>query len=99
MSRLENKKNIEDDITEVLLALVYLDNIKDMQYFCNDLFTDKELETIALRWKAVRMLSAGITYTKIVEATGLSSATISRLAKLLAKRTSGFASFIREVQL
>jgi len=92
-----SKHQLHNDIDEVLMALVYIDNLKDMQNFTNDLLTGFEIETIAMRWKAVRMLRAGIVYTKVVEATGMSSATIARLAKLLSRRSGGFSSMLEQM--
>jgi len=92
-----SKRQLEEDIDEVLMALVYIDNLKDMQNFSNDIFTDSELKALAMRWKAVRMLRADIVYTKVAKATGMSSATIARLAKLLRNRAGGFSNMLREM--
>ncbi len=92
-----NKRQLNEDIDEVLMALVYVDNLKDMQNFSNDLFTEGELSAIAMRWKAVRMLRGGIVYTKIAKVTGMSSATIARLAKLLSNRAGGFNNMLGEM--
>ncbi len=82
-------KNIIEDIDELILTLVYLDDAKNMDAFVSDLLTDKELETLAMRWKAIRMLYVGIPYVKITKATGISSATIARLSKKLNIRNNG----------
>jgi len=71
------KTKLNEDIDELLMSLVYLDNLK-------------ELQLVATRWKAIRMLYAGVPYSKIESATKMSSATISRLSKLLKRRNSGF---------
>ncbi len=92
-----NRTRLNEDIDEVLMALVYVDNLKDMQNFTSDLFTEGEIRTIAARWKAVRMLRAGIVYSKIEKATNMSSATIARLAKLLKRRAGGFSNMLREM--
>jgi TrpR-related protein YerC/YecD len=92
-----NKRQLTEDVDEVLMALVYIDNLKNMQNFADDIFTTRELETIAMRWKAVRMLRAGIVYTKIVDATGMSSATVARLAKLMNRRVGGFNAMLEQM--
>jgi TrpR-related protein YerC/YecD len=91
------KKEIGIDINELLMTLALLDDVRDMQFFCTDLFTEKELYTFAMRWKAVRMLSADISYTTIAKETGMSSATIARLAKVLDRNVSGFRYVINSV--
>lgn len=93
----KSKRNSNNDIDEVLMALVYIDNLKDMQNYTNDLFTEGELMTMAMRWKAVRMLRAGIVYTKIIYMTNMSSATVARLARLLKRRAGGFNRMLEEM--
>ena len=95
--KIVNNRSVNEDIDEVLMALVYIDNLKDMDNFVADLLTQVELQTIARRWKAVRMLKVGISYRKVEEATSMSSATISRLAKMLKKRSGGFATMLTEM--
>ncbi len=92
-----NKSQLNEDIDEVLMALVYIDNLKDMQNFSSDLLTDRELKTVAMRWKAVRMLQAGMVYSKVVKSTNMSSATIARVAKLLKRRAGGFSNMLIEM--
>jgi len=92
-----NKVQLNEDVDEALMALVYIDNLKDMQNFSNDIFTNGELKAMAMRWKAVRMLRAGIVYTKVSEATGMSSATIARLVKLLSRRAGGFNNMLEQM--
>jgi len=87
-------RGINEDVDELLMALVYIDNLKDMDSFITDLLMDSELEAATMRWKAVRMLSAGIPYSKIEKATSMSSATVARLSKLLKRRTGGFKNML-----
>ncbi len=91
------KKINSEDIDEVLMALACIDNIKDMRYFTYDLFTEKELHLISMRWKAVRMLKGGFSYSQITSVTGLSSATIARLARRLHDRVNGFDIVLNEL--
>ena len=89
-----NSNHIDDDIKELMLVLAYIDDARDMDSFMSDLLTDTELQTAAMRWRAVRMLSVGISYTKIVKATGMSSATVARLSKLAGLRGGGFKAIL-----
>jgi uncharacterized protein YerC len=91
-------KSITEDIDELLMVLVYLGTLRDMDSFISDLLTDKELYVASMRWKAVRMLSVDISYTKIAKVTGMSSATIARLSKLLNKRGSGFKNILSNMR-
>ena len=49
--------------------------------FLDDLCTYKEVEAMAQRLHAAKLLMEGETYEKIIETTGISSATLSRVNK------------------
>ena len=49
--------------------------------FLEDLCTESELQIMAQRLHAAKMLMEGKTYLQVTEDTGLSSATLSRISK------------------
>ena len=73
--RLESMKK---DLFETLAALT---SAKDMESFLADLCTFKEVEQMAQRLYAARLLKDGMTYTQVIESTGISSATLSRVSR------------------
>jgi TrpR-related protein YerC/YecD len=73
--------NLHDNKGYELLvkALVAVDNEKECEALLEDLMTRKELLDIAQRILVARLLSEQVVYNKIVEETGASTATISRV--------------------
>ena len=60
-------------------ALLSLETEEDCDALLEDLMTKKEVLDIAQRMLVAKMLSEQIVYNKIVEETGASAATISRV--------------------
>ncbi|NLT18115.1 MAG: TrpR-related protein YerC/YecD [Clostridiales bacterium] len=58
-----------------------IDNVKDCEYFFDDLCTKKEVEQMAQRVKAAKLLIEGKTYTQVIAETDISSATLSRVSR------------------
>ena len=81
----DNKKT--EDLMKAVLALKTVDEAKR---FFRDLLTPAELEEFGNRWLAAQMLDNKISYTTIRGKTGLSSATIARIAKWLKKGMGGY---------
>ena len=73
-------------------ALVSVDNEKDCQAFLEDLMTRKELLDIAQRMVVAKLLSEQVVYNKIVEETGASTATISRVNRSYLYGAGGYSS-------
>ena len=60
-------------------SLVSLENTEEAETFFRIFCTDKETQLIAQRLYVAKMLSEQVVYSKIVEETGASTATISRV--------------------
>ena len=73
-----DKKNEIDKLYE-LIPLIQ--NKEDCQALFEDLCTYKEIEAMAQRLHAAELLLDGVTYEQIIEQTGISSATLSRVSK------------------
>ena len=85
MNRIHNKE--VDALFEAILSL----KSKDECYlFFEDACTIKEIIEISQRYKAARMLSSGSNYTEVSNATGMSTATISRVSKCLEYGNGGY---------
>lgn len=72
---------IEDMKEDLYATLAALASAKDMESFLADLCTFKEVEQMAQRLCAARLLKDGMTYTQVIESTGISSATLSRVSR------------------
>ncbi len=71
-------------------ALVAVDNEADCEALLEDLITRKELLDIAQRLLVAKLLSQQAVYNKIVEQTGASTATISRVNRCYLYGSGGY---------
>ena len=64
-------------------AILQLDSYEQCTAFFDDLCTKKELESMEQRFEVAALLNDGLIYNDILEKTGVSSATISRVNRCL----------------
>lgn len=62
-------------------AILTLKNKEECEKFFSDACTPKEIQAIAQRFAVAKMLYSKAVYSEIVEATGASTATISRVSR------------------
>ena len=79
-------------------ALISIQNEEDCHRFLEDLMTRKEMMDIAQRMLVAKMLSDQIVYNKIVEETGASTATISRVNRSYLYGAGGYASILAKIK-
>ena len=90
-------KNDKQLLNELYEALLNVENKKEMALFLDDLFTIKELESMAQRLKAAKMLLEDKTYNEIVEETEISSATLARVSKCVRYGKGGYKKIITKL--
>ncbi len=78
-------------------AILSLESVEECYSFFEDLCTIKELSEMAKRMCGAKMLAENKVYTEITEATGLSTATISRINRCLKYGSDGYAEVIRRL--
>ncbi|MCD8201009.1 MAG: YerC/YecD family TrpR-related protein [Clostridia bacterium] len=88
------RNNMDRYIEELCSYLVSIDSEDDCRNFLDDLCTRKEIEQMALRAHAAGLLMAGSTYTEAIEATGLSSTTLSRISRCISYGAGGYTKTI-----
>ena len=81
------KKAKNDDFYKAILLLK--DESECYSFFC-DVCTQTELRAMEQRFEVARLLSRGMVYSDILERTGASSATISRVARSLNDSDGGY---------
>jgi TrpR-related protein YerC/YecD len=82
---------LRDAATDRLFeAILTLTSVEECYRLFEDLVTVSELKALAQRLEVAKMLDAGLTYEDIVEATGASTATISRVKKCLNYGADGY---------
>jgi len=82
----ENKKLVQ--------AILALETVDEAERFLRDLMTKKEIDEFAKRMKVAEMLTKKVPYLEIEKETGLSSATIARVAKWLNGKEGGYKTII-----
>jgi TrpR-related protein YerC/YecD len=75
---------------EFYKAILLLRAEEECYSFFRDVCTVTELRAIEQRFEVARLLNAGMVYSEILERTGASSATISRVARSLSDSTGGY---------
>jgi TrpR-related protein YerC/YecD len=81
------KKAKNDDFYR---AILLLETEEECYSFFRDVCTVNELRAIEQRFEVARLLTRGMVYNEILERTGASSATISRVARSLNDSTGGY---------
>lgn len=64
-------------------ALLSLETVEELRLFLEDICTIKELQSLFQRFRVACLLDAGSNYLETSDATGASSATISRVNRCL----------------
>ena len=64
-------------------AILTLETREELERFFSDACTPKEVNAIAQRFAVAKMLSEKKVYNEIIEATGASTATISRVSRAI----------------
>ena len=72
-------------------AILTLETVDELMKFFDDLCTVSELQAMEQRYQVAVLLSEGLIYNDILERTGASSATISRVNRSLQYGADGYA--------
>ena len=91
----QNKKPRRDDMYEAILTL---ETVEECKRFFDDLCTPTELRSLEQRFDVAVYLQQGLVYLDILEKTGASSATISRVNRSLNYGTDGYRLVIERME-
>ncbi|MCQ2455512.1 MAG: YerC/YecD family TrpR-related protein [Clostridia bacterium] len=89
-----DKKISENDIENLFKILIRLKTVDDCKNLFDDLCTKKEVEQMAGRIKAAKLLMEDKTYNQVIQETNISSATLSRVSKCI-QYGNGYNKFIK----
>lgn len=79
-------------------AILMLETEEECYNFFQDLCTVSELRSMEQRYEVATLLSEGMVYSDILERTGASSATISRVNRALLNGAGGYASVLDKMK-
>jgi TrpR-related protein YerC/YecD len=81
-------------LRELCEALLSLDSVEECRRFLNDLCTPAELSALADRWSVARLLERGVPYRRIYDRTGVSTATVTRVARAMEYGQGGYRAVL-----
>lgn len=80
---MNNRNKRSDPTSQLYRAILQLKDVEECYNFFVDLCTVSELKAMEQRFEVARLLDEGLIYNDILEKTGASSATISRVNRSL----------------
>lgn len=80
---------------DLYAALLMLETPQEMEAFLADLCTPTEITAFADRWHAARLLHQGLSQRDVAGRTGIALATVTRVARFLARGSGGYLTIIR----
>ncbi len=87
-------QNIDEQrLNDLYELFAKIDNPDDFRMLLDDLCTYKELEQMAGRIAAAKLFMEGKTYNQVIEATNISSATLSRVSRCV-RHGNGYRKFL-----
>ena len=92
------KPNVKDENRRLFSAVLSLENEEECAAFFEDICTIKELQDMSQRLAVAEMLDDGEKYQSIGDATGASTATISRVNKCLNYGSGGYRVALKRLK-
>ena len=93
------QNNLRDEhMDELFQAILKLKNLDECYELFSDLCTVNELLAMKQRFWVARLLKEGYIYSDIVELTGASTATISRVNRCLRYGDGGYSRALQSLQ-
>lgn len=88
----------DENMDKLFEAILKLETVEECYELFDDLCTVSELLAIKQRFWVARLLNEGCIYTDIVEMTGASTATISRVNRCLNYGKGGYRTALERIQ-
>jgi len=85
----------QDHIRQLFEVITKLENVDDCRALFDDLCTIKEVENMAERCFAAKLLLEGKTYSQVMEQADISSATLSRVSRCV-QYGRGYSKLLKE---
>ncbi len=92
---MSTEKVTDEMITDLYDLIISVNNEEDCRNLFDDLCTNKEVEQMAQRIRAAKLLLEGKTYNQVIEETDISSATLSRVSRCV-QYGRGYKKFLAE---
>ncbi len=92
------QKNDQSQYAHLYDAVLSLKSHEECQAFFQDLCTVAELRAMSQRLEVAQLLDEGMIYNDILERTGASSATISRVNRALQYGANGYKTILPRIK-
>ena len=89
-----NQTAKQERIENLYRLIASIDNMEDCRALFDDLCTVKELENMAERCYAAKLLMEGNTYNQVMAQSDISSATLSRVSRCV-QYGSGYSKLLK----
>ena len=86
-----------EQMHQLISAVLALETEEEAKAFFEDIFTIRELQSIAQRLSVAQLLAKKVTYQEIAEKTGASTATISRVNHSLSYGAGGYQKVLEKL--
>lgn len=93
-----NPKLRDCNVEYLFEAILSLESMEECDHFFDDLCTVPELKALSQRLQVARMLRQHRVYSDIVQATGASTATISRVNRCLNYGADGYTTVLSRLE-
>jgi TrpR-related protein YerC/YecD len=90
MQKSKTSHGWQKQLPDLCEAFLSLKTVPECKKFLRDLCTITEMQAMTERWQAVRMIKQGVSYREIAKKTGISTATITRVASWLKHGEKGY---------
>ena len=91
-------KPANEETDHLFDAILSLQTREECSRFFEDLCTINEVRSMAQRLEVAKQLHEGAVYTKVVEATGASTATVSRVNRCLQYGAGGYRTVLERME-
>jgi len=92
---MHEKKTLDDEFEDLAETLAQVSDPSEILEFLTGILTPREKENIALRWKLVKLLEAGLQQRAISEELGVSLCKITRGSRELKSGPPGFREVVK----
>lgn len=97
---MKKKKPLQETGLDSLYgAILQLKTVKECRAFFRDLCTLGELQEFSERFEVAQLVNEGVPYREIAERTGVSTATITRVAQWLNHGENGYRTVIDRLKV
>lgn len=87
----KGRRILEDDLFEAIMSL---QDKRECRAFFEDICTPAEVEALVDRWQVARLLNREMPYRAVSEKTGVSLATVTRVARFLYNGSRGYRTIL-----